>query len=965
MAKGDEITTRFSVDISDLKKGISEANQQIKLANAEFKAATAGMDDWASSADGIRAKLAQLDSTLDAQKKKLAAYQEELDRNEAAYRQNGQRADELRAKLQELADQGVDKTSEEYKKLANQLEAAEGAQEKNRSAADKLKITVLEQQAAVNKTEAEIGRYSSSLDEAEKAEKEAENAAGDLSDSVEDTGDAAENAGDGFTVFKGALASLVADGFRLAISAMKDFVAESIKVGMGFDSAMAKVSAVSGATGDDLTALRDKAKELGERTKFSASEVADGFTYMAMAGWKTEDMLNGIEGILNLAAASGEDLATTSDIVTDALTAFGMSADESGKFADILAAASSNANTNVSMMGETFKYVAPVCGSMGISAEDAAEAIGLMANSGIKASQAGTALRSILTRIATDAGASSKSLGALGTLTEELGVQFYETDGSTRDLTDVLAECRKAWADLTDEEQANYGKKIAGQEGISAWNALMNASEEDVNKLSGAINNSTGAAEKMAQVMQDNLGGDLVTLGSQFEGVQIQLYEKLEPALRAGVEILSSLVSGISWIIDHGGEITGVLVGIATAVGTYVAFNTALIVMKNGWMALEIVQKAVAAAQWLINAAMEANPIGIVIALIAALVAAFITLWNTSEDFRNFWIGLWEKIKEVAEPIIAALAEWFANAWVKIQEIWDAVYPYFVAVWEGIKAVFEAVKPYLEAIFKAAWEAIKIIWDVVTSYFSAIWETIKGIFAVVKAVLSGDWAAAWDAIKNIVKAWAAYFQTIWDNIKKVFSGVGTWFGDIFGKAWEAIKAKFSAWGSFFRGLWDSIVGIFSDLGQKIGDAVGGAVKGAINAVISLIENTINNVLKMINSVIGIINLIPGIDIGDMNLVSLPRLAKGGVLAKGQLGLLEGSGAEAVVPLDENKAWISAVAADMLAALSGSGSAVGAAANTANGYTFTQVINSPKAVSRIDIYRQTRNLLQLARDAGRS
>lgn len=963
MAKGDEITTRFSVDISDLKKGISEANQQIKLANAEFKAATAGMDDWASSADGIRAKLSQLESTLDAQKKRLAAYTEELDRNERAYEQNGQRASELRAALQELADKGVDKNSQEYKKLQNALEATEREQEKNRTAADKLKITVLEQQAAVSMTDAEFGKYSSALDEAEKAEKETEDAANDLSDSVNDASDAAEDAGDGFTVFKGALASLVADGIRMAISAMKGFVKESIEVGMAFDASMSKVAAVSGAAGDDLQALRDKAKEMGATTKFSASEAADAMNYMAMAGWKTEDMLDGIGGIMNLAAASGEDLATTSDIVTDALTAFGLTAADSSRFADILAAASSNANTNVGMMGETFKYVAPVCGSMGVSAEDAAEAIGLMANSGIKASQAGTALRSILTRIATDAGASNKSLGALGTLTEELGVQFYNADGSTRDFTDVLAECREAWAELTDEEQANYGKKIAGQEGISAWNALMNASAADVDKLSAAINNSTGAAERMAKTMQDNLSGDLTTLNSKFEGVQIELSEKLTPALRAGVEVLSSLLNGVSWAIDHGEEIIGVLVGIATAVGTYVAFNAALIVMKNGWMALEIVQKAVAAAQWLINAAMEANPIGIIISLIAGLVAAFITLWNTSEDFRNFWIGLWEKIQEASKPIIEALSEWFSKAWDKIKEVWETVYPFFVRLWEGIKETFEEVKPYLEAIFKAAWEAIKIVWNVVTAYFSAIWDTIKGIFAVVKAVLSGDWEAAWEAIKGIVKSWAGYFQTIWDSIKKVFSVVASWFGSVFGKAWESIKEKFASWASFWKGLWDKVTGTFVQIGQTIGNAIEGAIKGAINSALSFVENSVNNIIKMINGVIAVINTL-GAGIPEIGLISLPRLAKGGVLSKGQVGLLEGSGAEAVVPLDENKAWISAVAADMVRALGASPAGASADPGAASdGFSFTQVINSPQPLTRIEIYRQTRNLLQLAHDTG--
>ena len=240
--------------------------------------------------------------------------------------------------------------------------------------------------------------------------------------------------------------------------------AAAIKVAADFDSGMSKVQAISGATGEDLEKLRDKAREMGSKTKFSASEAADAMSYMAMAGWKTGDMLDGIEGIMNLAAASGEDLATTSDIVTDALTAFGLKASDSAHFSDILAAASSNANTNVSLMGETFKYVAPVAGALGISAEDTAEAIGLMANAGIKGSHAGTSLRSILTRLATDAGASSKSLGALGVLTKELEVDFYDANGKVRDFGDILNDARKQWKTLSEEDASRFAKKIADEE---------------------------------------------------------------------------------------------------------------------------------------------------------------------------------------------------------------------------------------------------------------------------------------------------------------------------------------------------------------------------------------------------------------------------------------------------------------------------------------------------------------------
>ena len=272
----------------------------------------------------------------------------------------------------------------------------------------------------------------------------------------------------------------------------------AVKAAADFDSAMSKVAAVSGATGSDLEDLRDKAREMGAKTKFSATEAAEAMNYMAMAGWKTEDMLSGIEGVMNLAAASGEDLATTSDIVTDALTAFGLTAADSGHFADILAAASSNANTNVSMMGETFKYCAPIAGALGFSAEDTAEAIGLMANAGIKGSQAGTALRTIMNNLTGDIQLSGQALG-------DVTIQTTNADGSMRDLSDILADCRGAFSQLTESEQAQAAEALVGKNAMSGFLALMNAGEADINKLSSAINNCDGTAANMAETMQDNL----------------------------------------------------------------------------------------------------------------------------------------------------------------------------------------------------------------------------------------------------------------------------------------------------------------------------------------------------------------------------------------------------------------------------------------------------------------------------
>lgn len=333
----------------------------------------------------------------------------------------------------------------------------------------------------------------------------------------------------------------------------------SIKVGSSFEAGMSKVQAVSGASNEQLQRLSDKAKEMGATTKFSATEAADAMSYMAMAGWKTEDMLNGIDGIMNLAAASGEDLATTSDIVTDALTAFGLSASDSTHFADVLAAASSNANTNVSMMGETFKYVAPVAGSLGYSAEDCAVAIGLMANSGIKASQSGTALRSMFSRLA-------KPSKEVKEVMEKLNISLTDSHGNMKSLDTLMGDLRNSFSGLSESEKAELASSLAGQEAMSGLLAIVNASDADFNKLKDAIYGADGASAKMAETMQDNLKGKITITKSTIEGLGIKIYEEIEDPMKEAAEGTTDSVEQISSALENGGidaavEKTGNIIG--------------------------------------------------------------------------------------------------------------------------------------------------------------------------------------------------------------------------------------------------------------------------------------------------------------------------------------------------------------------------------------------------------------------
>ena len=364
----------------------------------------------------------------------------------------------------------------------------------------------------------------------------------------------------GFSKFseigKNALSVFAGNMLTGVVSQAKNAAGAVLDIGMSFESGMSKVEAISGATGEDLAALTDKAKEMGAKTKFSATESAEAMQYMAMAGWKTSDMLNGIEGIMNLAAASGEDLATTSDIVTDALTAFGLSAQDSTHFADVLAQASSNANTNVGMMGETFKYVAPVAGAMGYSAEDVATAIGLMANSGIKASQAGTSLRTILTRMA-------KPTKEVQTAMDQLGVSVIDSDGNMKSLHEIMDDLRSGFSGLSEAEKVNMAATLGETDGMSGLLAIVNASDRDYQKLTDSINNCSGAAESMAETMQDNLEGQLTILGSTAESLALEIYESVKGPLtdmtKLGIDAVSNLTEGfetggVMGMIDAAGQ---------------------------------------------------------------------------------------------------------------------------------------------------------------------------------------------------------------------------------------------------------------------------------------------------------------------------------------------------------------------------------------------------------------------------
>ena len=425
-----------------------------------------------------------------------------------------------------------------------------------------------------------------------------------------------------------------------------------------FDSSMSKVQAVSGATGGEFDLLRDKAREMGSKTKFSASEAAEAMNYMAMAGWKTKDMLSGIDGIMNLAAASGEDLATTSDIVTDGLTALGYSAKDAGRMADVMAAASSNANTNVSMMGETFKYAAAVAGSMGYSMEDVALATGLMANAGIKGSQAGTALRSTISRMA----APTKQVSAA---MKSIGVEMTNADGTARPFRDVMVDLRKGMADLSETEKTQIASTIAGKNAMSGFLSIINASDSDFNKLADAIDNSDGAALKMAETMQDNLGGQVTILKSQMQELAISVGDTLVPMAKKAVKAAQNLTN---WFnnLSAGGKDAAVKIGLmAGAAGPLLlatggmakAFSgsvKAIASAKGAIAAMTVVEGEATVATKLLSAAQKAVP-WVAAAAGAALIAK--AMVDTYKSTHEATLKVQEHAKARQEEIDAIKGE--------------------------------------------------------------------------------------------------------------------------------------------------------------------------------------------------------------------------------------------------------------------------------------------------------------------
>lgn len=635
-------------------------------------------------------------------------------------------------------------------------------------------------------------------------------------------------------------------------------LAAMIGTAANFEKAMSKVKAITNSSNEDMERLTATAQELGSKTQYSASQAAEAMSYLGMAGWKTEQIIAGMPGLLDLAAASGSELSTVADIVSDDLTAFGMSADQAGHMADVMAAASTNANTNVEMMGQTFKYAGAVAGALGYDLEDVAVATGLMANAGIKADQAGTSLRSIMTRMAAPTKES-------GTAMDMLGISVTNADGTMKPFMQTMEELRDAFSGLSEAEKAEYAKSLAGQEAMSGFLAIVNASDEDFAKLSNEITNCDGAAARMAGTMNDNAKGGAIQLQSAIEGVSIAIGQIFLPALAQIAGGLASTVGAIAkWAGDNRALVTtiimvaGAMTGLVLAV---LAINTAVSGIQYLKASMELykvavtestivtkiwsgVTKIAAAAQAAFNAVMAANPIAMVVIAIGALIAAMVYLFNTNQEFHDTVIAAWEEIKAAA------------------MEVWNAIAPILTAAWEGIKAAAQAGIDFLKGlwasiapsvmagvsmivpIFSGIVNVVKTIiatglrlWAAyIRTWISVVGSIIQGIVSAVQtvwSVLTSIWSAGSNAVNAITETLGAVFGGIWDGLSSAASA-----------AWAVVTAVVSAGRSVIESIVQGLEPIFSAVWYVFGEA-----SAAVMPVITDVMNTIQAVISAVSDTI--------------------------------------------------------------------------------------------------------------------
>ena len=629
-----------------------------------------------------------------------------------------------------------------------------------------------------------------------------------------------------------------------------------IKMSSDFESAMSRVKAISGTSGKEFDSLRDKAKELGETTVFSATEVADGMTEMAKAGWNSQQIMAGMEGVLNAASASGENLANVSTIVADAVTGFGMEAKDATKIADLLTQAANAGTIDIADLGESFKYVAPIAGSLNLSIEDVTTALSAMSMAGIKGSQAGTSLRGVLARMA-------KPTDAVDAAMKKLGININNADGTFKSLDEIVGVLRNSFSGLNDKEKAYYATTLAGQQGMSGLLALLNLTEEEYNALGKSMDDCGGVAKETSEVMLDNTKGKLKLLQSQLEGVAIQLgdillpimnkvlnkisewltkFSELSPeqqeqivkiaAMAAAIGplliVVGKLTSGVGSFIGTLGKIPGAVSKVKTGFNT---LSTGLINIKEGFALSRAGMSGLATQAGGLGTKLGAAlggitaPVIAVVAAIALLTAAFVSLWKSNEEFREKVTAIWNEIKETFSKFCQGIVD-------RINSLgFD-----FENIGEVLKAIWKGFCDFLAPIFTGVLQNI-------SNVLKTVFDVILGIVDVFIGIFTGDWDKVWTGVKEIFGAvWdgiVATFKNVWNTLKGVFDVVLGWFGTSLSSVWESIK-------NFFVNIWNNIV-----------SGVKGFIDSIVNFFVSLPGTIAGFFTSIWNAIVNFVTGLPG------------------------------------------------------------------------------------------------------------
>ena len=703
----------------------------------------------------------------------------------------------------------------------------------------------------------QIQDLSSELHENKTKLSDAEYAADKLDNSLEEVESSAKKADDGFTMFKATLANLAADAIMRAVDGIKNLVGNVIELGQNFTSTMSEVSAISGATGEDFEKLEACAREYGATTVFSASNAAEALKYMSLAGWDADQSTSALGGVLNLAAASGMELGAASDMVTDYLSAFAMEAGDAAYFADLLSYAQSHSNTTAEALGEAYKNCAANLNAAGQDVETVTSLLEGMANQGYKGSEAGTAMAAIMRDITNGMKDGAFKIG-------ETSVAVMDAQGNFRDLTDILTEVEAATNGMGDAERAVALSSTFTADSTKGLNLILNEGMDNIAGYEEELRGASGSAEEMANIMNDNLSGDVAAMNSAFEELGLKIYDALESKLRAGVQFITNgVIPAIEWLGGHIPEVTIAVSGLGAVIA---AINWGTISSKIAMVKGALVKLAAALGG-------VSLPAIAIIAVITAMALAFTNLWKNNEEFRNkitaIWDGIKAKFDEFGQGIVDrlnALGFEFEDITEVMKAVWDGFCEVLAPIFEG---VFQQISNILNealdiltglfdifaGIFTGDWD---MVWQGVQEVFGAVWDFVVATFenwistftSLADTVLGWfgtDWETVWTNVKT-------FFSDTWNAISSFFSGILTGIKTFFTDTWNAIVSFFSG---ILSGIYSSVTGTMTEIHDtftNIWDSITGFLSGAWETIKNIVTVGIMAVKEIISAAFQIITL---------------------------------------------------------------------------------------------------------------